>query len=268
MSLQKMKQIHKFLLIRSKKYFSIIFLLISLFIGTFIRIIAWHVYPLPCRDAYLYEKYVFLWSQNDVYPILDSSGAINNISPLPIYFFKTMHQLFPAHDIIRAGTIINIFFGLFLIIILWAFALIVFKSKYAAAIAALLAATNPFLIESSIQMTRENSYLFFSAIAILFLIIFLQRQKAHYIIIIALFSSLAYLCRHEAIELISFYAIESAVLLFAKKITWQKTFVYFLIFCIIFTSSLSLCTYLIGCPKDFLLCYIQKIHKLILQFHA
>ncbi|WP_217704937.1 glycosyltransferase family 39 protein [Victivallis sp. Marseille-Q1083] len=183
-------------------------------------------------------------------PIMTQSMRANDIPPLAIYLMKLPRMWFPC-DIITGGVIINIFLGIFLIYIIWQIALQIFQSKFLAGMAALLAASNPFLVEYSTQMTREIPYLFFASCTVLFFVRFWQKQKWYDIIWAGISCSLSYLCRHEAFELYFILGMICFFLCIGKIISWQKAAVSIPVFLTSGLISLLLCSWLIGCPIEY-----------------
>ena len=168
-------------------------------LGGLIRIIYCIVYPVPVRDAFKYKEFIELWI---------SSGTIPDDSyfpPLGVFLLKTPYSLF-EYDIIKGGTVINSILGLGIIIALINVAYEIYPSKIAALCSGLLVATHPSFIHYSCQMTRENTYLFFSCLATLFFIKSLNRtSKPFYVAYAGVFSASASLCRFEALELFAIF---------------------------------------------------------------
>lgn len=170
-------------------------------LGGLIRVIYCIVYPVPVRDAFAYKEFIELWNYSGIIP------GDSCFPPLSMFLLKTPYSLF-EYDVIKGGTIINIVFGLGIIIMLIKISYEIFSSKIAALCSGLLVATHPTLIHYSCQMTRENSYLFFSCLAVLFFIKSLNRSsKPFYVAYAAIFSSCAFLCRFEALELFVIFVL-------------------------------------------------------------
>lgn len=170
-------------------------------LGGLIRVIYCIVYPVPVRDSFKYKEFIELWDYSGIIP------GKSYYPPLSIFILKIPYSLF-GYDVIKGGTIINIVLGLGIIIALIKIAYALFPSKAAALCSGILVATHPTLIHYSCQMTRENSYLFFSCLATYFFIKSLTRtSKLFYVAYAAIFSSCALLCRFEALELFAIFVL-------------------------------------------------------------
>ena len=187
------------MIIRNSKQNLFLIDILCVALGGLIRVIFCIVYPVPVRDAFKYKEFIELW---DYYGIIPSDSYF---PPLSMFLLKTPYSLF-EYDVIKGGVIINIVLGLGIIITLINVSYEIFPSIFAALCSGLLVATHPSFIQYSCQMTRENSYLFFSCLATLFFIKSLNRaSKPFYVVYAALFSSCAFLCRFEALELFAIF---------------------------------------------------------------
>lgn len=170
-------------------------------LGGLIRVIYCIIYPVPVRDAFKYKEFIELWNSSGIIP--DDTY----FPPLSMFLLKTPYSLF-EYDVIKGGTIVNIVLGLAIIITLINVSYEIFPSKFVAMCSGLFVATHPTIVQHSCQMTRENSYLFFSCLATLFFIKSLNiTNKLFYVTCAAIFSSCAFLCRFEALELYAIFVL-------------------------------------------------------------
>lgn len=241
---------------KAKQHRLLLFILAA---ALLLRLAAWHVYALPVRDSCKYAGLIRTWEQLPHYPVWQYAQRPNDLPPLAVWLFKTAHQLFPSFDIIRCGTAVNLVCGLLLIFVLWIGAKRIFRSEFAANTAAALAATSPFLVTSSIRMTRESSYLLFSACAVVFAVVFVQTQKYRYAACCAVFSAWAFLCRLEGIELFSLFLLLCMILPFTEKWSFRKTVPAIALFYLAAAAALVISCRLIGCRMVFFAHAFQKI---------
>lgn len=225
-------------------------------LGGLIRVIYCIAYPVPVRDAFQYKKFIELWSCSGIIP------GDSYFPPLSIFLLKIPYSLF-KYDIIIGGTIINIVLGLGIIITLINVSHEIFPSKIAPLCCGLLVATHPTFVRHSCHMTRENSYLFFSCLATLFFIKSLNRaRKPYYVAFAAIFSSCAFLCRFEAIELfVVFVLLIIYTNLKSFSIGVKKLFIFISFSIISFGSIL----YITSVPFSYFLndSYLSKFHFII-----
>lgn len=168
-------------------------------IGGIIRILYCWKYPIPVRDAYDYEMFLRQWYSTGIIP------QTVFYPPLGLYLMK-IPVSWGYMDIMKGGICVNMILGLCLIITFIQIARSLNDSLLLMYCVGLISATHPALIEFSCHMLRENSYLFFCSISVLFVILFLKQRMVPYLMITSTCLSAAFLCRTEAIELL-FYTI-------------------------------------------------------------
>lgn len=183
---------------------------ICLAIGLTARLIYCIKYPVMPRDSYIYYDIIMAWNETGQL----SHGENGTIPPLALFLFSIPSIHFGL-DVMKGAVLINILSGMaflhFCIMIMddvrnnliWDF------------MVGILAATHPTLLQFSCQMTREMTYLLFVILAVFFFIHQRDRPVLPYMAMAGFFSSAAFLCRHEALEL--FPVIMSASLFFPLR---------------------------------------------------
>ncbi len=211
-------------------------------LGGLIRIIYCIVYPVPVRDAFVYKEFIESWNYSGIIP------GDSYFPPLGLFLLKIPYSLF-EYDVIKGGTIVNIVLGLGIIITLISVSYEIYPSKIVALCSGLLVATHPTLVHYSCQMTRENPYLFFSCLATLFFLKSLNRtSKPFYVVYAAIFSTSAFLCRFEALELFVIFVLLIICLNFKSISTGIKKLFLFTSFSVISFGSII---YIINIPISY-----------------
>lgn len=197
-------------------------------------------YPIPVRDAYSYQSFLEEWiikkeiPYDPVYP------------PLGLFFFKILAPLCDG-DIFKSGISISIVFGLCTLIVLAQIIYEIYPKNYIIACTGLALTTHPKLIHYSCQMLRENSYLFFCSLSILFLVKAIKTSHVQHIIAMSFFSAAACMCRYEGLEI--------CVVICSLLLIWKKTIWTFLqnisLYLIVFVISVLLISYTIRIPSNY-----------------
>ena len=190
-----------------KKNQIFIITILCVMLGAIERIIYCLNYPVPVRDACKYQDLIKRWIETD--KITSDMG----IPPLSLFIFKIFSNYFKC-SIIDGGIIINILIGLLIICILIYISYYKCSSCLLSLFIGILSASHPTLIDYSCQMTRENIYLFLCCLTFLFIIVYYKKKHLYAVVLFSITSAMAYLCRHEALELV---AIGILSILFLRK---------------------------------------------------
>lgn len=233
--------------------FSII--LVSLIIGSIVRIAYLWKYPVPVRDAFTYSESIEEWMRAGKIP--EKGG----FPPLGLFFFKKV-AVFSGLDIIKSGTLVNVSAGLLIVATLGTIAHIIIPYPPLVLFVSLVSATHPALVDYSCQATRENTYLLFCCLSVLFLIRYLKSyNKLRHIAAAAFFACAAFLCRHEGMEL---PILAFLVILFHDKNAISIRLSSVLLFSVTFALSFFLISFLIGVPLSYYASYIIRYQEILL----
>ena len=185
--------------IKSSRMIMMFIVLFCVIAGLLLRIIYLIKYPTQARDAYIYADFIYNWIELGKAPII----KYYDIPPLSIFLLKITTCL-TGCDPLKGGIIINMAIGCLLIIVLIELGWSLSQNFFITSITGLLAATHPSLIHYSCQVLRENSYLLFLTLYFYCLTKYFKKRKVVHIFLMANFSAMSVLCRHEGLELIVF----------------------------------------------------------------
>lgn len=212
----------------------IIISFICVALGGMARVFYCWKYPVPVRDAFRYKEFIVQWIDTGIIP----EGTY--FPPLGLYLLKIPGSLC-GYDIMKGGIVVNMILGLSIILILIKISSCLYPSALSVLCTGLLAAGHPTLIQYSCQMTRENTYLFFSCLAVLFTIKNSISSCHCFILLVSLFSAAAFLCRFEALELVPL--VNLAIFLNRKKNIaerFKQSFLYNSFYIIFFNAIIYL----------------------------
>lgn len=92
--------------------------------------------------------------------------------------------------------------GIFLILLIIQITTLLFDNTYVVFLAGLTAATLPMLVRYSCTLLRENIYLLFSFLSLLFFVKFFKKKYIIHLVMAGVFSAFAFLSRLEGLEII------------------------------------------------------------------
>ena len=234
-------------------------ILVSLILGGIVRIAYLWVYPVPVRDAYTYCEFIGEWISSGRIPE-DAGGGF---PPLGLYLFKQTGTILNL-DIIKSGTIVNMLAGLLIIATLGTIAHTIIPFSPFVLGVSLVSATHPRLVDYSCQATRENTYLLFTGLSILFFIRYLKsNDRLCLVVVSAVFACAAFLCRHEGFELL---ILANCVILLYQKKPILKRLKTVLLFSATYVLSFFLISQLIGVPLSYYgSSYTRRYSEIILS---
>jgi len=213
------------------------------------RIMYCLMYSIPIRDSYTYKKFIEQWISNGAIP--ENGGY----PPLGLFLLKIPAELFQC-EIIRGGIIVNITIGLFIVIELIRLSREIVNSSFVALCVGLISATHPLLIDFSCHMSRENSYMLFCCLSIIFFIRFLKRGSYALASGSSFCSALAFLCRDEALELA---VIIVSIICFCKNMSRTRRVKTISVFAAGYLLSILMTLYAIGVPCSYFYSYYHRI---------
>ena len=208
------------------------------------------------RDSFIYYQIINDWNSTGQFK---TEGTI---PPLSLYFLRIPSHFF-QYDIMKGGVLVNVLLGIAIVVISIMIVHCICNSLIVDLIFGLLVATHPKLVYYSCQMTRENSYLFFVFLSCLTLIIGNQKKRMIYIMMTGVFAAAAYLCRHEALELIPITVL--TIVFFSEKKAWTACLKKILAFSLFFVLSFAVITHLIGVPMQYYYGYYEEFENKSLE---
>ena len=186
--------------------------------------------PVLMRDSTLYLEQAETWFSTGSYTEALIGGAIR--PPIPLYTIKTMMHWGLESEV--SGRVLSIFLGSLVPIIGFLLTKEITKKTKISLAVSLLLAVNPKLIEYSTQPLRDNYYMVAFGLSVLF---FLKaaKNRSYYkwVVISGLTSSIAFLCRYEAVELFGVFILVMGIDLCCRR----KNFARFMCSMIIFGIS-------------------------------
>lgn len=217
-------------------------------VGSIVRIFYLLWYPVQVRDAFTYREFIKQWIEIGVFP------RISSFPPLGLYLLKLPQSFFEG-NIFVGGLTLNMILGLCIICLVMIISSKIYSSAVLTICTGIIAATHPTLVHYSCQMLRENSFLFFSCLSIVFFIDYIKTLRVRNIIASSFFITAACLCRYEATEI---FAIFCAVILLNWKENIGKKTRHFFFFIAGCTLSFLAISYMIGIPFDYYYDAIQE----------
>lgn len=152
-------------------------------------------YPVQDRDVYVYERL----AQESVNQ--EDTRINETIPPLAVKLIRESDRWLGL-GIIKSGIVMNMVLGIGISLITLVIADLICGNPIITMCVGLISATHPTLVHYSTQMLRENSYLFFATLSIMFMVKYAISKKKANIVLIALTTMASTLCRHEGLELI------------------------------------------------------------------
>lgn len=205
------------------------------------RILYYIKYPVDVRDSFKYKEIIELWISTKKIP--NGEG----IPPLGLYILKIPTEHFNC-DIIHGGTIMNMLLGLCIVSIIIQIAKEIVSSNIIIFLIGVIAATHPSLVDYSCHMTRENTYLVFFSACTLFLIKYIKKKRWIDLAIASFLSASAYLCRHEALEIVFFMMF---IILFSQTQKKLRKIAHVFLFLITYSISFFVISYSIGASTEY-----------------
>ena len=180
------------------------------------------------------------------------------IPPLSLLILSIPNKVF-AYDIIKGAVIVNVLLGLGIIYLIMVIVYIITSSKSIMLFLGLIVATHPSLVHYSCNLLRENSYLFFLCLSIMYTIRFVKTSFYYNILYAVVFASLSIFSRHEGFEVL-------VILLFICALSGSKSNRLFRITgCILmaFFSTISIALFLLlfGVPFNYYIEYWKLFYN-------
>lgn len=191
--------------LKYKSLIRIIFIII-LFFSAYIPRLMYYVHcPIQWRDSYSYKHYVEIWHKTGSYSSVDQYDKTNVITPFSVFLLRFIYSLsnysyyvtcVSLYIVLGSSTVLiayrilrelnfNFSFSIFMCLIL--------SSNYS-------------LINYSTQVTRDNLYLFFCSLTLLFFFRLLKRFVLVDYLCVAFFSACSFLTRYEGFELLFIFS--------------------------------------------------------------
>ena len=210
--------------------------LICLILGLLVRLCHIIRYPVQPRDAYAYEFIISEWEKTNI--ISDQISFF----PFSLWFLRIPNHFF-NYDIIKGAVVINLLLGLLLIAVSIQILGLLFKKHSVILISGCIVATHPAFVDYSCSCLRENCYLLFSLLSLLFLVKYFKRIEKRYLLPSSLFAANAFLCRLEGLEFFFIFLIITCFLFIFKKMKFRTVFIHCVLYCFCFFSFVTTTCY-------------------------
>ena len=149
-------------------------------------------------------------------------------------------------DIIKGGIIINMIIGLLLIVLTMMVTNKYFKTKGLALIAGTLVATHPTLVQISCCFLRENTYLLFFSLSLVFILHYWDSKHLIDLLLVGIIGALSFMCRFEGLEIVLIVYVLIIFLLFIKKLVLFKALFHVVAFSAVFFLTVHIICFLLG----------------------
>ena len=219
--------------INKRQFFVFFFCLI---LGLFVRLCHIIRYPVQPRDAYAYEFVISEWEKTNT--ISDQISFF----PFSLWILRIPNHFF-NYDIVKGAVVINLLLGLLIIAVSIQILSLLFKKNSVILISGCIVATHPAFVDYSCSCLRENCYLFFSILSLLFLVMYFRKIEIPYLLPSSLFAAIAFLCRLEGLEFSFVFLIIVFFLFIFKKIRFRAAFLHGLLYCFCFFSVVATICY-------------------------
>lgn len=219
-------------------------------LGMVIRFLKCVTDPVQPRDAYTYELNILDWEKLNVLE--------KNYSPLGLWILSLPSKIINC-DTMKGGLAVNLVLGTLIIMVLINIIWLLFRRTDLVLACGLIAATHPFLIRFSSSFLRENTYLFFSVLAILYSVKYIREHTVKNTVLIAIFSSFAFLCRLEALEYLFLFFVFMIYLCMNKKVSVHRAVIHYALFIVFFSTTLITCCWCLDYKP-------YKIHRIETKF--
>ena len=208
---------------------SFVISVICFIIGALIRIAYCIQYPVQPRDSYKYILLITQWEE---------TGEISDtvFFPLCLWILRIPFHFF-HYDCMKGGIIVNLILGMLMIIIVVNTTKQFFRNNMIILFAGLIVATHPSLVSFSCVCLRENNYLFFSMLGLIYLVQYYRRIQCSYLLLVGLFGAFASLCRLEGVEILPVVYFSILFMFIFKKIRLSKAILHGLLFSVTFVAT-------------------------------
>ena len=210
-----------------------------------VKILVYKANPLLSRDAALYCLMVQEWYNTGSYQ--EMLKAFSGAEWIPPGFLWCLKSLMSTELTVQtAGIAFNIFCGLLLIPIGYAFAWEIFHSKKIALITAAFLAVHPSINNLSIDITRDILSFTLQGAVLWCAIAGIRRKNWISWSLSALLAGMNFLVRYESLEYIPIIGIILTVLVIKRVFSWKKAVAFSGIWSAAFILSFVICAYGIG----------------------
>jgi len=206
-----------------------IIILICCILGFAVRFLKYVFYPVQPRDSYTYEIHIMDWENFDMLK--------KSFSPLSLCLLSLPSKIFKC-EIIKGGIAVNLLLGTLIIAILITIIGLLFKRTDLMLAGGLIAATHPSLVRFSASFLRENTYLFFILLSILYSVKYLKDHSLKNIAIVAVCSSFALLCRLEALEFVIIFLVLLGFDYMKNKTSLQRAALHYALYIALYSLTL------------------------------
>lgn len=211
---------------------------VCVFTGYIFRLIFICIYPIQPRDSYTYLTEIIRWERFGVLP--------NNKNQFGLWILKIPYH-FWGFDIFNGGIIINLLFGLMIILLLIKLTYLLFNRHSISLLVGLIVSSHPSFIRFSCTFLRENSFLLFTCFFLYFTALCICHNSIIFTICTGCSIGSAFLCRLEGAELIVLYFLIKTF--FSPPAQKKMLFIDFTVLIISFFLFICFITFILKLDK-------------------
>ena len=240
------------------------FLLGGLFVlSLLLRLLCWFMEPTLSRDAVVYVEIISAWFAEGGF-----SGVLRYwpdcwIPPLPVGLVLLLVKC--GLPLEASGVGLNLALGSLIPLLVYRMAEIVTVNRSIVLGAALLAAVHPTLIELSIEIQRDTTYLFLIGCVLCFLLEAVRSRSSFFWGLGGLFLGLSILSRFESLEFLPLTFCYLAGTVCFKVQNCRMALKQFGIFSAGTLSAFFLASWLLGVPFSYYKIYSDKVAKMAVR---
>ena len=226
-----------------------------------LRLFCWSMEPTLSRDAVAYAEIISAWFAEG-----DFSGVLHYwpdcwIPPLPVGVVLLLVKC--GLSVEAAGVGLNLALGSLIPLIAYRMAKTVTGNRSIALGAALLTAVHPTLIELSIEIQRDTTYLFLIGCVLCFLLEAVRKGSSFFWGVGGIFLGLSILSRFESLEFLPLTFCYLTVSVYFKIQSCRMALKQFGVFSAGVLSAFFLASWLMGVPFSYYKIYSDKVVKMV-----
>jgi hypothetical protein len=207
-----------------------------------VRVGYWLISPTLARDAVTYLYYAEHFTE------MSSHGFW---SPLFIWYLHLMSVY--GYDPVPAGIVLNIVAGVMTVLVIYNILQECGIKKLWCILSSLLAATNPFLVQCSVELLRESSSLLFFSLSCCEMVKYLRTPNNFAVSLAGVFGAFAFLCRYETLEIAAYSIVMIIAVNVSPRFHRKSLCCGILLYAGCLAGGIILLELVMGLPADYVL---------------
>ena len=228
-----------------------------------LRLFCWYMEPTLSRDAVAYAEITSAWFSGGDFSEVLRYWPDCWIPPLPVGLVLLLVKCGLSIEV--AGIALNLALGSLIPLIVYRMAKTVTGDRSLALGATLLAAVHPTLIELSIEIQRDTTYLFLIGCVLCFLLEAVRKGSSLFWGVGGIFLGLAILSRFESLEFLPLTFCYLAGSVYFKIQNCRMALKQFAIFSGGVLAAFFLASWFMGVPFSYCKIYSDKVVKMVSQ---